>query len=156
MSRYGGTSYNTQRPSTGQPPPSSLYLNHVPNPCYLDGRGKVRLNVSALADGYLFVMRDILCVHTHTYPHTCKDTKQVHAQRRLSPEFYDNIIRLPILISSGVLMMIGVLPIHPSPHVSFVRLWLVDGIGGWVMWLISCLDEVGRSYTMIYGEVGVG
>ena len=39
---------------------------------------------------------------------------------RLSPEFYDNIIRLPIPISSCVLMMIGVLPVHPSPHVLFV------------------------------------
>ena len=33
------------------------------------------------------------------------------------PEFYDDIIRLPIPISKSVLMMIGVLPMHPSPHV---------------------------------------
>ena len=102
--------------------------NHVPNSCYLDGRGKVRLEVGALAGGYLCVMRDILCVHTHsthTHTHThAKVTKQARAQRRLSPEFYDNIIRLPIPISSVVLMMIGVLPMHPSPHVSFARCWL--------------------------------
>ena len=63
-------------------------------------------------------------------------------QRRFSPEFYDDIIRLPIPISSGVLMLIGVLPVHPSPHVSFVLGWLMDGIGGWVVWLISCFGEV--------------
>ena len=66
--------------------------------------------------------------------------------RRLSPEFYDSIIRLPIPINNDcVLMIIGVLPMHPSPHVSFVRWWLVDGIGGWFVWLISRLDEVGHS-----------
>ena len=37
-----------------------------------------------------------------------------------------------------MLMMIGVLPMHPSPHVPFVRYWMVDRIGGWVVWL----DEV--------------
>ena len=61
---------------------------------------------------------------------------------RLFPEFYDNTIRLPIPISSGVLMMIRVLPMHPSPYVSFVCWWLVDKIGGWVVWPISCLGEV--------------
>jgi hypothetical protein len=52
--------------------------------------------------------------HTLTHSHT-------HTLARLSPEFYDNIIRLPIPTSSGVLLMIGVLPVHPSPNVSFVR-----------------------------------
>ena len=43
-------------------------------------------------------------------------------------------------ISSDVLIMIGVLPLHPSPmfhlHVVFVLWWLVDRIGGLVVWLI--------------------
>ena len=39
-------------------------------------------------------------------------------------------------------MMIGVLPVYPSPHVSFVCWWLADGIGGWFVWFISCLDGV--------------
>ena len=67
------------------------------------------------------------CENTHTHP------THIHIHTRLSPEFYDNIIRLLIPISSGALMMIEVLQIHPSPHVSFVRWWLMDGIGGWVV-----------------------
>ena len=65
--------------------------------------------------------------HTHTHTHTLTPshphTHNIHnihnIHTRLSPEFYDNIIRLPIPISSGVLIMIGVLPMHPSPHVLF-------------------------------------
>ena len=49
----------------------------------------------------------------------------------LSPELYiDHIIKLLILISIGALLMIRVLPMHPSPYVSFIRWWLVDGICG--------------------------
>ena len=87
-------------------------------------------------------------IHIHAYTHTCIHAYththiHTYTQQRLSPEFHDCIIRLPILISSGVLMMIGVLPMHPSPYVSFVRWRLVGGIGGWIVWLISCLNEVG-------------
>ena len=67
--------------------------------------------------------------NTNTQPqHTNTHTHAHHISKRLSPELYDNIIRLPILTSNSVLMMIGVLPMHPSPHVSFVR-WYV--VGGW-------------------------
>ena len=48
-------------------------------------------------------------------------------KKRLSPEFYDNIIRLPIPISNIILMMIRVLPMHPSPH-GLIRSLVV---GGW-------------------------
>ena len=79
-------------------------------------------------------------LHAHTLAHTLCLCSCVFV--RLSPEFYDSIIRLPIPISSGVLMMIGVLPMHPSPHGSFAR--VVGGWDrGWVVWLISCLGEMG-------------
>ena len=102
--------------------------------------------MSALAEGYLCGVEEGDYVHIHTYiytythahMHTCTHAHMhtcthAHMHTGLSPEFYDSIIRLLIPISSGVLMMIGVLPEHPSPHVSFVRWWLVDGIGGWVV-----------------------
>ena len=91
-------------------------------------------------------------VCTHTYIHIQLQTHIhtiMHTARRLSPEFNDNIIRLPIPISSVVLMMIGVLPMHPSPHGSFVVCWWM-GSGGWVVWLISCLDEVKWSYMYVW------
>ena len=54
------------------------------------------------------------CALTHSHTHTLT--------QRLSPKFYDDIIRLPIPINNAcVLMMIGVLPTHPSLHVLFVR-----------------------------------
>ena len=37
---------------------------------------------------------------------------------------------------------------HPSPHVLFVRWWLVNKIRGWVVWLINCASMrwTGRLY----------
>ena len=84
-----------------------------------------------------------ICAHSHTHTLTHSHI-HIYTYTRLSPEFYDNIIRLPIPISSGVLMMIGVLPMHPSPHVSFVLCWLVDGIRGLGRVACMCLDEVRR------------
>ena len=85
--------------------------------------------------------------HTHTHTHT-------HIFNRLSPEFYDNIIRLPIPISNGMLMMIRLLPMHPSPH-GFIRSLVVgEWDQGWVMWLIVCLDEMVWSRIWQYGVLG--
>ena len=91
--------------------------------------------------------------HTQTLTHPHSHSHSTLTHQRLSPKFYDNIIRLPIPISSGVMMMIGVLPVYPSPPVSFARWWLVDGIGGWVVWLISCLDEVKVNICMAIIEL---
>jgi hypothetical protein len=64
---------------------------------------------------------------------------------RLFPEFYDNNIRLPIPISSGVLMMIGELPITPPLMFhSFVgRWWMGSGVGSCGLYR---LDEVVWSF----------
>ena len=61
-----------------------------------------------------------LSSHAHTHPltHTYVHIHTLHTYTRLSPELYDNMIRLSIPISSGELMMIGVLPMYPSPHAS--------------------------------------
>ena len=49
-------------------------------------------------------------------------------------------------------MMIGVLPMHSSPHVSFIRWWLVDAIG-----FESCVYIVHWWGEMVlYTAVGVG
>ena len=90
------------------------------------------MKVSALAQGDLQgSVRE--CVHTHIHAHTHTNTHKhttdvtTFIHTRLSPEFYDNIIRLPIPISSDMLMMIGMLPMHPSPDISFCSLV----VGGW-------------------------
>ena len=73
---------------------------------------------------------------------------------RLFPKFYKGVLRRPD--SHGVLMLIRILPMHPSPHVSFyLAWWLVDVIGGWIVLLMLCLDEVVWSYIWLV-SVGVG
>ena len=132
----------------------------------------------ALAEGYLCGRGSLCILHkytntrTYTHIHTHKHTQihiytythihiytytHIHIYKRLSPELYDNIIRIPIPISSGVLMMIGVLPMHPSPHVSLICCWLVDGIGSLLCGLYrASMRSGGRLYSNVVGLMLVG
>ena len=68
----------------------------------------------ALADAIYnaYMVEEHTHSHTHTHTHT-----SIYIHSGGSPQSsMINIIRLPIHISSGVLLMIGVLPMHPSPH----------------------------------------
>jgi hypothetical protein len=122
--------------STNRPPPikckvsSAKRDDNPPHPLHLDERGYVEK--SALNQGCLYMFKEgVVTTNTQTHKHTNTDTTHTthtriqltNSLRRLSPELYDNIIRLPIPIRSGVLMMLGVLPVYPSSHGSFVGGW---------------------------------